>query len=510
MLYLRFMAVGNKPWFPKKGDPSTFVTAYEFNQLIEAIQNLTGLGSGDCNLLRVCGTPVNNGIPIWSTTTGRAEWGVSPTAWLGLADTPASYATYAGYGIRVNGLETGLEFYAIAAAVTAFTGLTDTPANYTGHGLKVVRVNAGETALEFFAGGTGDVVGPAGATDDTLARWDGATGKLLKDGLAYSEGGNDVADAGKVLIFDANGGIMGRSGGSKAGVTGEGIATTVGGRFTSQTYAGVEGWGTGAGSYGAYLHGQLYGLYAENDASAGYAGYLLSHNDAGSYALYARSGDGSNTADIGRFMNRTETAGLYISNSGGLSWLGATGLNETITALGLGAFAFLNNPEFADNVFRIQDNADNTKELAFEVSAITTATTRTVTMPDRNIDLDFSDRFELIIALSDETTALTTGTAVVTFRMPRAVILTEVRASVTEAPVGSIITVDIDESGSTIFSTLLTIDATEKTSTTAATPSVISDPNIADDAEIKIHVTTVGSTSPGKGLKVAFIGNYAP
>ena len=42
---------------------------------------------------------------------------------------------------------------------------------------------------------------------------------------------------------------------------------------------------------------------------------------------------------------------------------------------------------FADDVFRIQDNADATKQLAFEVSAITTATTRTVTMPDANVDL---------------------------------------------------------------------------------------------------------------------------
>jgi hypothetical protein len=46
------------------------------------------------------------------------------------------------------------------------------------------------------------------------------------------------------------------------------------------------------------------------------------------------------------------------------------------------------NNEFADNVFRIFDDGDATKLLAFEVSAITTGTTRTVTMVDRNITLD--------------------------------------------------------------------------------------------------------------------------
>jgi hypothetical protein len=46
------------------------------------------------------------------------------------------------------------------------------------------------------------------------------------------------------------------------------------------------------------------------------------------------------------------------------------------------------------------------------------------------------------------------------------------------------------------------IDATEKTSTTAATPYVISDSAIADDAEISIDFDQVGSTISGTGLKV--------
>lgn len=35
------------------------------------------------------------------------------------------------------------------------------------------------------AGSGGDVVGPASSTDNTLARWDGTSGNLLKDGLSY-------------------------------------------------------------------------------------------------------------------------------------------------------------------------------------------------------------------------------------------------------------------------------------------------------------------------------------
>lgn len=110
------------------------------------------------------------------------------------------------------------------------------------------------------------------------------------------------------------------------------------------------------------------------------------------------------------------------------------------------------------------------------------------------------------IAVSDESTALTTGAAKVTFRMPFAFTLTGVRASVTTAPTGSVLTVDINEGGVSILSTKLTIDAGETTSTTAAVAAVISDTALADDAEITIDIDTVGSTVAGAGLKVYLIG----
>lgn len=113
---------------------------------------------------------------------------------------------------------------------------------------------------------------------------------------------------------------------------------------------------------------------------------------------------------------------------------------------------------------------------------------------------------ELIVACSDESTALTTGAAKVTFRMPYNMKLTDVRASVGTAPTGATIIVDINEGGSTILSTELTIDATEKTSTTASVPVVISDDDLADDAEITIDIDQIGSTIAGAGLKVTFIG----
>ena len=64
--------------------------------------------------------------------------------------------------------------------------------SYAGNTLKVVRVNAGETDFELatLAGG-GDVTGPASATDNAIARFDGTGGKTLQNS------GPTIGDAGR-------------------------------------------------------------------------------------------------------------------------------------------------------------------------------------------------------------------------------------------------------------------------------------------------------------------------
>lgn len=112
-----------------------------------------------------------------------------------------------------------------------------------------------------------------------------------------------------------------------------------------------------------------------------------------------------------------------------------------------------------------------------------------------------------VVAASDESTALTTGTAKVVWRMPYAFTVTGVRCSLTTAQTaGSIFTVDINEGGTTILSTKVTIDNNEETSTTAVTAPVISDSALADDSEMTIDIDQIG-TSGAKGLKCAIIGS---
>jgi hypothetical protein len=95
--------------------------------------------------------------------------------------------------------------------------------------------------------------------------------------------------------------------------------------------------------------------------------------------------------------------------------------------------------------------------------------------------------------LSDLTTAITTGTSKGYFRMPFAMKLTGVRCSLLTAQTsGSIFTVDVNQNGSSVLSTKVTIDNTEKTSVTAGTAPVISNSTLTDDAEITFDVDQVG------------------
>ena len=83
-----------------------------------------------------------------------------------------------------------------SGAVKAFLGLNDTPAAYAGAALHLVRVNAGTNALEFVAAGVGDVVGPGASTDNALARFHLATGKIIQNSNAI------LNDAGLLLLAE--------------------------------------------------------------------------------------------------------------------------------------------------------------------------------------------------------------------------------------------------------------------------------------------------------------------
>jgi len=116
--------------------------------------------------------------------------------------------------------------------------------------------------------------------------------------------------------------------------------------------------------------------------------------------------------------------------------------------------------------------------------------------------LGLSDTFPLGFAFGGEDDDLVVGTGAITFQMPNfATTLTGVSVNVKTAPTGSVATFDLNEGGTSVLSTKITIDAGEKTSETAATPPVISDSAIAANAIMTIDIDGIGSTVAGAGGK---------
>ncbi len=111
------------------------------------------------------------------------------------------------------------------------------------------------------------------------------------------------------------------------------------------------------------------------------------------------------------------------------------------------------------------------------------------------------------IACGDETTEITVGNNKVVFRMPYPFTLVAVKGSLTTSGTGSgNLTIDINEGLVSILSTKLTFDAAEESTESAATPAVISDASLGDNAEIEIDVDAVFGTYAGAGLKIYLIG----
>jgi len=118
----------------------------------------------------------------------------------------------------------------------------------------------------------------------------------------------------------------------------------------------------------------------------------------------------------------------------------------------------------------------------------------------------------LEVACSDETTALTTGTAKVTFRVPYAMTLSAgeggMRASLTGAGSSSgTTTIDVNLTGTgSILSTKCTIDYTDLTSVGASTAVVIDETELDDNAEITVDIDAITGGADETGLKIQLIG----
>ncbi len=105
---------------------------------------------------------------------------------------------------------------------------------------KLYSKNAGGTVILVGsgAGGAGDVSGPASATDNALARFDGTTGKLIKNSAVTLDDNGNILSANS-LGFDTTPGTLPTSAGTMSWDDGEGVPSVIlkGGNTTLQVGA---------------------------------------------------------------------------------------------------------------------------------------------------------------------------------------------------------------------------------------------------------------------------------
>lgn len=113
--------------------------------------------------------------------------------------------------------------------------------------------------------------------------------------------------------------------------------------------------------------------------------------------------------------------------------------------------------------------------------------------------------FEMIVAVSDETTPLSTGLAKITFPWPADVTLSEVVGFVADAAdSSSSVGFDVRVNGSSIFSNTPSIDPGAFTSHGGGDPGVISTADVDRHDIVVIDILSAGDSAAG--LKVLFIG----
>jgi hypothetical protein len=122
----------------------------------------------------------------------------------------------------------------------------------------------------------------------------------------------------------------------------------------------------------------------------------------------------------GRYFTETE-----IGATGATSGADRVGVNNTPTNYtaaaqtvqdhleGIDAALTAAGNERSDSLFRIVDNLDNTKKLAFEASAIATGTVRTISMPNANVNLTDVNQ----AVLQDGTRAMTANLSLGSFKI---------------------------------------------------------------------------------------------
>lgn len=153
----------------------------------------------------------------------------------------------------------------------------------------------------------------------------------------------------------------------------------------------------GTAGVGATLTADANGAFADVDGVTVTSGQrILVKNETAAYnGIYTLTtvGDGSNAWVLTRATDADEAtelkAGVAVAVLGGtVNADRMYVLQAAVTTVGTDPLTWETDASFSTALFQLKDSTDATKTVSFDLSGITTATDRTITVPDRAVDFD--------------------------------------------------------------------------------------------------------------------------
>jgi len=226
---------------------------------------------------------------------------------------------------------------------------------------------------------------------------------------------------------------------------------------------------------------------------------ILSENDEGNAAATITI-----DWDDNNYQRMTITQDTAIT----LASFPVTGKSEpqilTVTMNGTGGFAVTFTNTFENGFTPLVDTTPN---------GVTTFAFYNYDVGNNILGFNAAQVFVIEKELGDQTVGTTLPAAsssvpIKTFRMPQAMTLINIKASLTVAGTTSDVEIDVKDGSTSVFSTLLTLSPGVKSSEVATTPAVITTATLGDDNEINVFLTKIDSGATGENLKLTIVGFF--
>lgn len=238
---------------------------------------------------------------------------------------------------------------------------------------------------------------------------------------------------------------------------------------------------------GNHSHSVVFNAQITHNSGAQSDGHTHNLTTSGGKNVNNTNSDDNTTGSESANHNHSVTVGITtnLSNAG------------AITANGGGRGTTDTNSDSTDNTGSANASITVIPDSSYMRWMIKATGTQAATAADGD-DILAEAREEVVtVELAGSGTLPASSAGAAYYRVPWAATLTAVKANRNGTNTNGSVTIDVNEGGTSVLSTEITIDQNEATSLTAATPAVISDSAIANDALLTFDIDSANTSDEG-------------